>query len=148
MSWFACFWLFWDRILLYSPSWPPIHNCLYWDCRCAPPHLVWLVLLHRITNKLRYCFSMQPWLALYVDQAGLTVLGLKVCTLRPAGISFSSVINPLQLWCFILFVNCWTWFVSILLRIFASIFMRSVILKSFFFNTLSALGRSITQASK
>ena len=37
-----------------------------------------------------------------------------------------SGINPTWLWCIVLFIRCWIWLANILLRIFASIFMRDI----------------------
>ena len=40
--------------------------------------------------------------------------------------SFIPEINPTWSWCIILFMYCWIWFTKILLRIFTSIFTRSI----------------------
>ena len=57
-------------------------------------------------------------------------------------------INPTWSWCMILLMYCWIWFASILLSIFASMFIGDIVIFFFYVPSLSGFGIRVMVASK
>jgi hypothetical protein len=83
------------------------------------------------------------FLSLILFRCWITFIDL--CTLNH---SFIPGMKPILLWCMVFLMCCWIQFASILLRVFASVFIKRLVNNSLFVMSLSCFGMSVILALK